>query len=154
MTTISAAFVDHTDADAAVAALRGRGVPAGHIHLMSARSRPEPERGVLGAYGGHTVHPGDTRGAFAGARHRIGETRGTYAGHEAPHVGSYGDAERVHEVTVEPEGPQSRLVARLRDLGVTPDEMPGRVTQVRAGSVLVLADVPSARAGALQHVLR
>jgi hypothetical protein len=146
MAVVCRSYTSEAEAQRAVDALLGAGVPGDRIRVLMGElprdARTEPE----GQFAGQT-EPGDAVGEFAGAGHRLGEGGGSFAGDAAQQRGgSFGDVDRetvssyaggVERVHV---AGHRELHLLLLDAGLDEEQAKRDVAALHEGRILVLAD--------------
>jgi hypothetical protein len=158
MNALCRAYDNTADAERAVQALLGAGVPGDEIRLLMGAEVHDARREPSGGFAG-TVAPDEYVGTFAGEGHPRGTRRGSFAGDAAGREGVFANADRDVVVTYSDGREHSRVAGhrRLKHLlvnaGLHDETAESDVRALHDGRVLVLVILAAVSADHVAELL-
>ena len=146
MNALCRAYDNSTEAERAVQALLGGGVPGDDIRLLMGAEIHDARQEARGRFSG-SVAPEEHVGAFAGDGPQRSATRGSYAESGGAPEGSFANAERDVVVTQHEGEERARVTGRrelkklLMEAGLDDATAEADVDALHAGRVLVLVQL-------------
>jgi hypothetical protein len=158
MNALCRAYDDTADAERAMQALLGAGVPGDDIRLLMGAEVHDARRESSGGFAG-TVAPDEHVGTFAGEGHPRGTRRGSFAGEAGGREGVFANADRDFVVTYS-DGREHSRVAGHRSLkhllvtaGLEDETAESDIRALHDGRVLVLVTLAAASADHIAELL-